>query len=84
MGIDAIVTQRGQERHGLPASARDLGPEPQAARPPSAERRHVGLGPGLVNEDQACRLDPALAGCPLGSPPRDVGTILFTGERGFF
>src|ERR1700719_9178 len=44
-GVDAIVAQRRQERHGLPASMRDLGSEPHATWPPSPERRHVGLGP---------------------------------------
>src|ERR1700688_4494554 len=82
--VDAIVAQRRQERHGLPASVRDFGSEPHAPRPPSPERRHVGLGPGLVDEDQAGRLDPALTGCPLGASPRDVRTILFAGVHGFF
>jgi winged helix-turn helix protein len=33
-------------------TVRDLGFKPHAERCPSSQRRHVGLGPGLVNEDQ--------------------------------
>src|SRR6478752_5277049 len=31
--------------------SRNFGREPGAAKRPSAQRRHVGLGPGLVDED---------------------------------
>ena len=61
-----------------------LADEPAAARRPAAQRRHVGLGPGLVDEDQALRLDPVLILDPLRAPPRDVGTIVFAGDHGFF
>jgi hypothetical protein len=83
-GITAIVTESGQESQGLPATLRHLGPEPQAARPPPSERRHVGLGPGFIDEDQAGGLDPGLMGFPLRPPSRDVGTILLAGEHSFF
>jgi DNA replication protein DnaC len=45
---------------------------------------HVGLGPGLVDEDQACGVDPGLVFFPLLTPSRDVGAILLAGEHGFF
>jgi hypothetical protein len=45
---------------------------------------HVGLGPGLVDEDQPFRVEVGLGGEP-GLPPRqDVGTILRAGVRGLF
>ena len=83
-GIDAIVAQGSQEGHGLPAALRNLGVEPLTARRPSPERRHVGLGPGLVDEDQALRRDAVLVLDPLRPPAGDVGAILFAGVHGFF
>ena len=56
----------------------------RAARRPAPQRRHVGLGPGLVDEDQALRVDPVLILRPLRSPARDVGTIVLAGDHGFF
>jgi len=83
-GVDAIMTERGEEGHGLPATIGDLGPEPAASRCPSPERRHIGLGPGLIEEDQAAELNAVLIGRPLRAPACDVGAILFAGEHGFF
>ena len=82
--LDPIVAQRGQEGHGLPVTVRRLRPEPLSARRPAPERRHVCLGPGLVDEDQTGRINPALILPPLRPTSRDVGTILFAGEHGFF
>ena len=82
--VDPVVAQRGQEGRGLPVAVRDLGREPHAAGCPAPQRRHVGLGPGLVDEDQALRLDPALILCPLRPPVGDVGTIAFAGDHAFF
>ena len=43
--------------------------------------RHVGLGPGLVGEDQASGINPVLILLPLGAPSGDVGAILFAGGQ---
>jgi hypothetical protein len=61
-----------------------LGGQPFAAWPPATERRHVGLGPGFVDEDQAGGVNPRLIGPPLRPPPSDIGTILLARENGFF
>jgi hypothetical protein len=45
---------------------------------------HVGLGPGLVDEDQAGRVNPALILSPLSPSPCDVGPILLAGVQAFF
>ena len=82
--IDAVMAQGGQEGRGLPVAVRDLGDETLAAWRPSPQRRHVGLGPGLVNEDQAFRLDATLILCPLRPSARDVGTIAFPSHHAFF
>ena len=44
---------------------------------------HVGLGPGLVNKDQALRTDLALILLPLRAPAGDVGTVTFAGDEAF-
>jgi len=45
---DAIMAQRGNEGHGLPVIVRHLAFEEPAALAPTTQRRHVGLGPSLV------------------------------------
>lgn len=40
------------------------GLETLAAWSPAAQRRHVGLDPGLADEDELRRVDPALMGLP--------------------
>jgi len=83
-GVDAVMAQRPDKGHGLPVAVGNLGFEPLAPRRPAPERRHIGLGPGLVDEDQACRVDPGLIFLPLLTPSRDVRAILLAGEHGFF
>lgn len=82
--LDPVVAQRGQKRHGLPTTIRHLGLEPLAAWRPAPERRHVGFRPSLIDEDQAGRGNSVLILLPLAAPSRDVGTVLFAGEYGFF
>ncbi len=82
--VDVVVTQGGQECHGLPAAMRHLGPEAPAAWRPAPERRHIGLGPGLVDEHQAGRVNAVLVGYPLRAPTGDVGTILLAGDQRLF
>ena len=81
---DPVVAQRGQEGHGPPAAVRDLGDQAAAARRPAAQRRHVGPGPGLVDEDQAGRINAVLVLDPLRPPARDVRTVLFASHQRFF
>jgi hypothetical protein len=78
------MAQRGHEGHGLPVAVRHLGEEPVAARCPSPERRHVGLGPGFVDEDQAGRVNPLLVGLPLLPPTRHVGAVLLGRNQRLF
>jgi hypothetical protein len=55
-----------------------------AARRPTAQGRHVVLGPGLVDEDQAGGIDPPLILAPLLAATRDVRPVLLLGEQAFF
>jgi hypothetical protein len=78
------MAKRGEEGQSFPVAIRNLGHEPLPARRPSSERRHVGFRPGLVDEHQALRIDPALPVRPLDAPARDVGSIALAGDDGFF
>ena len=82
--VDPVVAQGSQEGGGLPMTVRDFGLEPQATWRPSAQRCHVGLGPGLVDEDQTLRVDLVLIFDPLCPSPGDVGAVAFASHHGFF
>jgi hypothetical protein len=82
--FDAIMPKGGHEGHGFPMAMRNFGDKPLSSRRPSPQRRHIGLGPRLIDEDQALRRDPALTLNPAGAPLRHVGTIALAGDDGFF
>jgi len=82
--LDPIVAQGGEEGHGRPATMRHLGWQALAERPPAAQRSHVGLGPGFVDEDEPGRIDATLVGGPLLAPPRYVRAIALAGDQRLF
>lgn len=55
-----------------------------AFKTPSAQRRHIGLDPRLVDEDQPARVEACLKGAPALASPGDVGASLLKGEQRFF
>src|SRR5258708_22354576 len=65
-------------------AVRDFGCEPGAARGPAPQGGHVGLGPGLIDEDQTLRINLALILLPLRAPAGDVRTDAFAGDYAFF
>ena len=82
--FDVIVPQGGEERQGLPVAMRDVGMNAASARPPAPERRHVGLDPRLVDEQQAPAVDAGLMGPPTDPLTGDVGARPLAGAHGFF
>jgi hypothetical protein len=58
--------------------------KPLAFGSPAAQRRHVGLDPGLINEHQSPWIDVTLPGFPAQPMTRDISAFLFAGEDGFF
>jgi len=82
--LEAVMAECRQEGERAPAAMRRLGDQLVAARSPAAQWRHVGLGPGLVDEDEATRIDPSLILPPLLTPSHDRGSILLACEQRFF
>ena len=63
---------------------RNLVDEALALRRPAAQAGHVGLGPGLVDEDQAPRIDETLIGSPASAVAAYVRAILLARDEGLF
>lgn len=82
--LDPVPAQGCQEGERAPAPVRHLGHQPVAASAAAVQAGHVGLGPGLVDEDQAPGINPSLILLPLRPPARDVGSILLGGVQTFF
>ena len=82
--VDPVAAQRGNEGHCLPVAVGHLGVEPLAFGRPAPQRSHVGLGPGLVDEDEATGIRPPLIFLPLLAPSSDLWSQLFGGKNAFF
>jgi hypothetical protein len=63
---------------------RDLVDEALSLRRPAAKPGHVGLGPGLVDEDQTPGIDQPLIGAPARAMAADVRAILLARDEGLF
>ena len=80
----SVAAQRRQERQGPPSAERRLGDEALASGASAMRAGHVGLGPGLVDEDKPPRIDRRLTRLPALTPPGDVRPVLFGGAKAFF
>jgi hypothetical protein len=65
-------------------AVRSQAAQPLALRPPTAQRSHVGLDPGLIDEDQALRIEATLPGSPSPTPAGNISARLLKGEQRFF
>ena len=81
---ERIGPQSGKEREGTPAPVGSEALEALAFDAPAADRCHVGLDPGFVDEDQAFWIEMTDRPLPAGATTHDVGAMLLTGKRGFF
>ncbi len=70
--------------HGPPLAVGRLGVDALAPRRAAMTAHHIGLGPGLVDEDEACRVKLALMLPPADAAAGDVGPVLLAGVHGFF
>ena len=78
------MAQSRQEGRCVPLTMRDLGEQPLTARRPAMGARHIGLGPGLIDEDQASRVDPALILAPLAAAAAYVRTVPLARDQRLF
>jgi len=80
----AVAAQGPEEGHGAPVAMWGMAMQALAAWTPTPHRGHIGLDPGLVDEDQVLRVEPGLPALPALTPSGDVLSGLFQGEQGFF
>lgn len=79
-----IAAQRAQEGQRAPVAVRSQATQPLALGAPTAQRSHVGLDPGLIDEDQAPRIKTRLPGSPSPTSAGNIGASLLKGEQRFF
>ena len=79
-----ILAQRAEESERAPAAVQREAAQALALRSPAAQRRHVGLDPGLVDENQTSRIETGLPRSPASPPASDVGAPLLKREQRFF
>lgn len=79
-----VAAQRAEEGQRLPVAMRREAEQTLASRSPAAQRGHVGLDPGLVDEDQPPRVETGLPRSPPLPTACDVGASLLKGEQRFF
>jgi hypothetical protein len=81
---EAITAKRAEEGQRLPMPMRREAAQAFASGPPAAQRGHTSRDPGLVDEDQALGIEPALQDAPSSTPARDIHPGLLNGEQAFF
>ncbi len=83
-GVDPVMAERGKEGERLPVTERHLGTQPLSTRGAAMGPRHIGLGPGLINEDEATWIEPTLVAFPTRPSAYNVTPILLAGQYAFF
>ena len=63
---------------------RDLADASRGAAGAAIEARHLGVQPGLVDEDEAVDVDKALKAAPMAAQGGDVRPLLFGRAQAFF
>lgn len=82
--VDAVMPERSDEGHGGPPPVRHMGDQALSTRGAAVGACHVGLGPGLVDEDQAAGIRSSLELLPLLATPGDLRPQLLGGKNAFF
>lgn len=83
-GIDPVTAQGREEGGGVPMAEGGVALEARAAGAPAPQGRHVGLDPGLIDEDEAGGVDARLIFQPLLASAGDVRAALLAGDQRLF
>ena len=83
-GTLSAQPERTEHGGGVPMAHRSVIMEALAPRGAAAQPGKVGLGAGLIEENQSRRRPLALVLFPELSPFDDVSALLFAGPQGFF
>lgn len=83
-GDDAVAAQARDEGECLARPVRHLRDQSLASGTTAMQAGHVGLCPGLVDENQPRRRNQALPLAPLAPPAGDISALLLAGVQGFF
>lgn len=81
---EAAKGQRANEGRCLPVAMRNPDPKPLTAPAATVPTGHVRGGPGLVDEDEALRIEVELAIEPGLASPQDVRAVLLRGVGRLF
>lgn len=81
---DAITAQAGQKGQRLPVTMGHLCDQLLSPLTPAAGSRHVGLDPGLIDEDEPIRVKSMLMGLPPHPEPGHLRAILLACHQCFF
>ena len=79
-----VAAQCTQEGQGSPMAVRSEAAQALSPWPPAAKWGHVGLDPGLVDEDQTRRIEATLPRPPAPTATGNVGPPLLKSEQRFF
>lgn len=81
---EAAEGQCAYEGRCLPVAMRNADPKPLTAPAATVPTSHVRGGPGLVDEDEALRIEVELALEPGLALPQDIRAVLLRGVRRLF
>ena len=77
---ETVAAQRAEERQRAPVTERSEAAQALALGAPASQRRHVGLDPRLVDEDEAMRIEATLPRPPASTFVGYIVAGLLKGE----
>lgn len=81
---ELVTAQRTEEGQRTPVALGSEGAQTLAPLSPAAQRRHVGLDPGLIDEDEPSGIETGLPCPPAPTPAGDDRAGLLKSEQRFF
>src|SRR5690606_71223 len=82
--VDAVAAERGEQGERAPVAMRHFVEQRKTAPRPAVQTCHVGLCPGLVDEDEAPGIDARLILAPLCPSPGDLRPVLLARDQRLF